>query len=832
MKNVSVALLILIAFTYSIGLYDFSAQPVQGSYELASKAEPQLSEKEVYYKHVVQPILNTRCAVCHSCNNAACQLNLTSYEGFLRGANKHHVYDFQETASPLTRLGIDAKDLYAWRDKNFFPIFDPRNPEASLITSIVNMKSSSDLLPDETAEEARSCPSNQTEFQTYLKEKPNAGMPFGLPMLEGKEKERLASWLSNGAPGPAWEKIQQEKIPTGNRVYKLRAWEKFLNATDLKQKLVSRYIFEHWFLAHLYFADEPTTFYSLVRSKQECSMGPDVIATRRPNDDPGYRFFYCFQKITAEVVNKTHLPLELSTEKLTRLKNLFYMTEWQVKTLPSYHEKISSNPFMVFHDIPAKARYRFLLEDSQYHINTFIRGPVCFGNNALNSIDEQFYTLFINPESDFASNDPEFETQVSPYLFLPSYYNGSNAKLSNILGTYGDMVDKREEYRKVIAEKYKKDFPEGYGLNDLWNGDGYNDNAALTIFRHKDSATVLKGFRGDLSKTVYVLDYPLFERLVYDLVVNYDVYGNMAHQAISRIYMDFIRMEAEENYLLFMPPGKDYRKQLRKYWYRGVFSHLKMKYWYKHHNIDAPTKVKYEKPWRAQSEFIEKFAFNHLSPRVRGPIDLINWKQFNISPWDAQWQQTQISKAEFRHSLQFRRIASVKAEHGPYPVFFPDLTFVKVQGKNGQHKAYTIVHHREHFSLAFITNEDGRRDPKNDSLSIFPGYVGSFPNLFLSVKEDDLGTMVTQIREIKTQSDYDVFKRRWGIARTNKDFWKYSDWFYYNNQELNPSDAGLFDLTRYDNNVPERKVNRYIKAVTEEAVNEDDEDRTYRGGGH
>ena len=828
MKNVSLALLILIAFTYSIGLYDFSVQSVQGSYDLSSKAEPQLTEKEVYYKHVVQPILNTRCAVCHSCNNAACQLNLTSYEGFLRGANKHHVYDFQDVASPLTRLGIDAKNLSSWRDKKFFPIFDPKNPEASLISTMINMKTSSDRLPDETPEEARSCPSNAGEMQAYLKEKPNAGMPFGLPMLEGKEKDRLISWLSNGAQGPSWESLQQEKIPTGNRVYKIRNWEKFLNGQDLKQKLVSRYIFEHWFLAHLYFADEPTSFYSLVRSKSECSQGVDVISSRRPNDDPGSRFYYCFLKVTAEVVNKTHLPLEISTEKLTRFKNLFYMTDWNVATLPSYDEKVSANPFIVFHDIPAKARYRFLLEDAQYHINTFIRGPVCFGNNALNSIDEQFYTLFINPESDFASADANFETEVSPYLFLPSYYNGSNAKLSNILGTYGDMVDKREDYRKLIAKKYKKDFPDGYGIHDLWDGDGTNDNAALTIFRHKDSATVLKGFRGDLSKTVYVLDYPLFERLVYNLAVNYDVYGNLAHQAISRIYMDFIRMEAEENYLLFMPPGKEHRKQLRKHWYRGVFAHLKMKFWYKHHNIDAPTKMRYVNPLRAQSEFVEQVAFNYLSSQVRGPIDLINWKQFNAPLTDLKWQQSQITPAEQRHNLHFRRIASVKAQDNIFPVYFPDLAFVKVLSANGPDKAYTIVHHREHYSLAFITNEDGRRDPKNDSLSIFPGYVGSFPNLFLTVHENDLSEFITQIQNIQTQANYNDFKQRWGISRTSKDFWQYSDWFYYNAQHINPSDAGLFDLTRYDNNVPERKVNKYIKAVTEDAVNEDDEDRDNR----
>lgn len=824
MKLASLSLLIFFSLCYSIGLFDFSKTETTGSYEMASQKEVKLSEKDIYYKHVIQPILSNRCAVCHSCNNAPCQLNLTSYEGFLRGANKHHVYDFQDMSSPLTRLGVDATDLKTWRDKKFYPIFDSQNPEASLITSMINMKTASSGIPIETAEEARSCPANQAELKTYLTEKPDAGMPFGLPILDQNEKQKLTQWLSQGALGPAWDQIQKEKIPSGNRLYKVRNWEKFLNTQNDRQRLVSRYIYEHWFLAHIYFSDEPTQFYSLIRSKSECSTGLNIIATRRPNNDPGSNFFYCFQKVTSDVVNKTHLPLEISNNKLERLKQLFFSSDWKVSQLPGYDEKLSSNPFLTFHEIPANARYRFLLEDAHYHINTFIRGPVCFGNNALNSIDEQFYTLFIRPESDFASRETEFEKQIAPYLFLPSYYNGSDAKLSSLLSTYSDMVDKREDYRALVAKKYKADFPKGYSINDLWNGDGFNDNAVLTIMRHRDSATVHKGLRGDLSKTVYVLDYPLFERLVYNLVVNYDVFGNVAHQAVSRIYMDFIRMESEENYLLFMPSGGT-RKKLRKYWYRGVFSHLKMKYWYKHRNIEMPNQMNYENPKRAQAEFIEQFAFNYLNPQVRGPIDLINWKKINVRLADIRWQQSQLTPSEIFIADQLKQIASIKAREKAFPVFFPDLSFVAVHSAQGKSRAYTFVHHREHYSLAFITNEDARRDPKSDSLSIFQGYVGSFPNLFFSVNETDLSAFVNEILKIQTQEDYDQLKNKWGISRTNPDFWKFSDWFYYDSKKMNPIDAGLFDLTRYDNNAPERKVNKFIEEITEDAVNEDDEDR-------
>lgn len=64
-----------------------------------------------------------------------------------------------------------------------------------------------------------------------------------------------------------------------------------------------------------------------------------------------------------------------------------------------------------------------------------------------------------------------------------------------------------------------------------------------------------------------MLDYPLMERLVYNLVVNFDVYGNVGHQLLTRVYMDLIRMEAEEMFLSFLPPNQ--RLPLRKEWYQG-----------------------------------------------------------------------------------------------------------------------------------------------------------------------------------------------------------------------------------------------------------------------
>jgi len=56
----------------------------------------------------------------------------------------------------------------------------------------------------------------------------------------------------------------------------------------LEQQIAARYWYEHWFLAHLYFDDLPTgEYFDLVRSRTPPGSPIEVIATRRPYDDPG-----------------------------------------------------------------------------------------------------------------------------------------------------------------------------------------------------------------------------------------------------------------------------------------------------------------------------------------------------------------------------------------------------------------------------------------------------------------------------------------------------------------------------------------------------------------
>ena len=72
--------------------------------------------------------------------------------------------------------------------------------------------------------------------------------------------------------------------------------------------------------------------------------------------------------------------------------------------------------------------------------------------------------------------------------------------------------NERNKYRFLRGQAYRDRQPQGPCLQDLWDGDGVNDNASLTVFRNFDNAMVTKGFAGAVPKTLWVMDYPLLER--------------------------------------------------------------------------------------------------------------------------------------------------------------------------------------------------------------------------------------------------------------------------------------------------------------------------------
>lgn len=781
-----------------------SPQPFPRLLSAEASAERR-AQGRVSYTRDVKPILDSRCVVCHACYDAPCQLKLSAFEGLDRGASKKPVYDTErlEAAAP-TRLFIDAADTEQWRKKSFFPMLNEwRQPEPpvkhgandasadwetqhSILARLLRLKQKHPLpasgkLDDSfkfELDRTLECP-RLDELEQFQSEHPLWGMPYAMPGLSERQQSTIMRWLREGArfePRPP--------LPAQSRLA-IEQWENFFNGRSLKERLVARYLYEHLFIGHLHFKGFPETeFYRLVRSRTPPGRPIAEIETVRPYEAPANAdFYYRLRPVVTTLVDKNHFVYELSGEKMQRLRALFFEPDYPVTALPSYQTDAAANPFKTFAQIPVRSRYQFLLDDAHFFFSGFIKGPVCRGQVAINVIRDRFWVVFIDPDADFIGNNAAFLTENAPYLSLP----GSGGDDIGVLdmGKYLDWV-RAYQARKQTAINQSSANAKGVGLAMIWNGGGRDKNAALTVFRHFDNATVVTGFVGATPLTGWVVDYPIFERIHYLLVAGFNVFGSSEHQVATRRYMDYLRRDAENNLLRFMPA--DQRRRIYDNWYQGLGADLEKWLRTPLFSTAAETAVSYR-----SSDYVGEF-FDRARERLgtaAGRSDPINrCRNETCKVTEAEPLQQETDRI-------MRRLAKLS---GKQIQALPELSFVRVLTQQPeQDPVYTLVVDRALSNVSFMFGEKLRRVPEHDRLTVAPGFLGSYPNFFFAVAQADLEDFVRALQQAQSATGVNAFYRRFGIRRSNPDIWRYVDWFNARHRQQNGTRAGLFDMNRYQN---------------------------------
>jgi hypothetical protein len=727
----------------------------------------------------VKPILDRRCLVCHGCYDAPCQLKLDSPEGLARGASQAKVYDSTRLheAEP-SRLFVDAQTTAEWRGKGFFSVLNEgeqtpqNNLDASVLYQMLQLKRQHPLpdgeLPrsiDVSRERKEFCPSADN-FSEYAHKHPLQGMPFALPGLEEEKYATLKRWLEGGA------KVNPPTELSAGAQQRVDAWERFLNRDDLKTRLMSRYLYEHLFLADLYLdSAQPRELFKLVRSRTAPGEPLDVIATRRPFDDPGVeRFYYRLQPMRATVVAKTHLPYLFDGNRQRRFEQLFLQTAYRVDTLPSYSPEVGANPFAAYAALPVQSRYRFLLDDAEFFINSFIKGPVCRGQIALNVIDDRFWVVFANPDNE-AVVDSQFLAAESGDLRLPSEQANKPLGFTQ-WQKYADMqaryLSAKEKY---VAEKFGA--PRDVTLDLIWNGAGENQNAALTVFRHFDSASVVKGLIGSVPKTAWVIDYAMLERTYYLLVPGFDVYGDASHQLLTRLYMDFLRMEGETNFLHFLP--KSMREKERNSWYQGIGAQARDSVYRKVGAYQRESGIVY------QSKNPKREFFDLLKNRLGGALST----HFDIQAAPGLSKPARIA------------LTGIAQLRGRALAYLPEVVLMRVVVRGGNDQLFTLLHDADHSNVAVLFLESSRRQPQFDGVTLVPGIIGAYPNAFWVVNEADLPQLARRLAAVEGPRSYRALTEDFAVTRSDPRFWQESDWILNAYRNLEPIEWGVLDYSRY-----------------------------------
>lgn len=725
-------------------------------------------------------VFEKRCVVCHACWDAPCQLKLTSYDGVTRGGSKEFVYATRLAAAAPTRLGIDAQTNPEWRTKGFHPVLNEReaSPDAdrraSVMHRLLELKRrhapQTGILPadryDFSLGRAQACPTIE-EIDEIEQQRPELGMPFGMPQLADDEYRTLTEWIAGGAPYaplPALSPAHAERVAE---------WEAFLNGDSLKQQLASRYIYEHWYLAHLYFEDLPRgEYFELVRSRTPPGQPIEILPTVRPYDDPGVaRPYYRLRRLDETIVAKTHMPYALGPARLRRMRELFLEPDYEVTHLPSYEARVASNPFLAFQQLPVRSRYRLMLEEARFTIMNFIKGPVCRGQVALNVINDLFWVTFVDPDLERSELGAGELASALEQIHLPAEEAGSLPLLQ--WKKYANAED------RYLAAKYDVLSREFGGerrpdLDLLWDGDGRNANAALTIFRHFDSATVVQGFVGDSPQTAWVLGYPLLERIHYLLVAGYDVFGGAGHQLTTRLYMDFLRMEGESNFLVLLP--KSEREGVRDRWYRGVGDDVKQ-------YLDG-----------SRAYFAQETGIRY---RTSDPLaELFRMWRKRFSPVLDRRYELQTRGLPRRTAEALRRLDGLEGEATAH---LPEVAFVTVTGLAGGERHFTLLHNSAHTNISTLFQESKNRVPAEDTITVVNGFLGAYPNAFFEMDAGAVPEFADAVAALGGEDDYAALMTKHGIRRTDERFWPHSDSLHAAYRKAAPVEAGVLDYNRYEN---------------------------------
>jgi hypothetical protein len=736
----------------------------------------------ISYTRDVQPIFTEKCVACHACYDAACQLNLGSAEGALRGATKVQVYNGRRSeAEAPTRLYFDAHSVTAWQQKGFYSVLDTQGSQAALMARMLELGHKTPLTPNAKVPadivlgmgRDNQCPM-PAEFDAYAGSHPKEGMPLAVTGLTEPQYQTLRRWLAAGAPID-----EQALAPSISETQQITQWEDMINARGAKEGLVARWLYEHLFLAHIYFeGGEPGHFFQWVRSRTPSGQPIDLINTRRPNDDPGSDVYYRLWQVQGVIVHKTHITYPMSPSKMARVKELFYSGDWTVSALPGYGPRHRANPFDTFQAIPAQARYQFMLDNAEYFIRTFIRGPVCRGNIASDVIRDNFWALFQDPAHDLYLTDAAYRDKATPLLSMP----GQIDDVGSVLTLWHSYRDKRNEYEALRSKAYAQ--APAPSWSTLWAG---NDNALLSIFRHYDSASVNKGLIGEIPQTMWLLDFPILERTYYQLAVNFDVFGNVAHQAQTRLYFDLIRNGAEQNFLRLMPA--DSRDDILSDWYQEGG---KVKMWLDYQGIDDDTP--------------SGLKLNEKDPKRDFALQLLA-RYGNLNVWPdpinrcrGAFCARQTLEPELRDAEQaLSRLTSRPAAGLQVIAQLPEASMLRIQASDGKRELYSLLRNRAHSNVAFMLGEESRYQPGMDTLTVYPGVLSSYPNFMFNIPAVQVPAFVRAMEQALDADAFEKIVQRWGIRRSNPQFW-----FYFHDltryiQETEPVEAGVLDMNRYEN---------------------------------
>jgi hypothetical protein len=253
------------------------------------------------------------------------------------------------------------------------------------------------------------------------------------------------------------------------------------------------------------------------------------------------------------------------------------------------------------------------------------------------------------------------------------------------------------------------------------------------------------------------------------------VFGNIGHHLNSRLYMDFLRMEAEFNFLVLLPRAS--RKPVRDFWYRGAPSDAVKNHVYGGAaHLDRETDIVYRTA-DPKSELLVM-----LSERVAPALE-----------------RTPTGAPIASDPVLLRALGELAGLRGASLSLLPETVILRIDGPGAGARYFTILRNTGHSNVSDLFREDSRVVPAEHTLTVVPGFIGAYPNALYVVPSTGIDALTATIAGLASGADYARLMDRFAIRRTNRRFWAYADAMQAAHTSSDGGHHGLLDLSRFEN---------------------------------
>jgi hypothetical protein len=130
--------------------------------------------------------------------------------------------------------------------------------------------------------------------------------------------------------------------------------------------------------------------------------------------------------------------------------------------------------------------------------------------------------------------------------------------------------------------------------------------------------------------------------------------------------------------------------------------------------------------------------------------------------------------------------------------FLPQLAYLIVKEEGSEERYFTLLHNNGHSNISHLFDEEARRLPDEDTLTVMDGLVGAYPNAFYRMTTAEIPEFSDAVSRLRSGAEYRRLAERFAVGATHAEFWAVSDRLIEAMARQSSIDAALPDYARFE----------------------------------